>query len=165
MAEFRGGGGGKYQKFEKVGDRHEGTYVSSRTVANTFKAGTSNLVAEFVRKDGTKFALRLSQRALVDAWEQAQPVLGEYLILVFEKTYSTKYGNPGKEIFIDIPSRGSSAAPPEPKTGIEAKRQRLRELKGVQVADLMYAALETKYPDVAAREAALDELLKIHGGA
>jgi len=113
MAKYEASKGG-YVKFQNIGDRFEGTLVGVQRKPNKFRPGTEDAVATFKRPDGTQFSVRLSQTSLVDAWTQAQPQPGERVVLTFERTYPTNFGNPGKDISVDIPSRDGSWTAPAP---------------------------------------------------
>jgi hypothetical protein len=154
------GGGGTFAKFEKPGDRYEGTLVATRTLPNKFQAGKSDPVADFVGKDGSKFTVRLAPTALNAAWEQAKPQPGEYIILVFERTYPSKFGQPGKEISVDIPAR-DGGEPQAPAAGggsaspIEAAYAKAVELKGEAAAKQIRTAVESVEKDPAKQAAML----------
>lgn len=176
MAKYTSSGGESYVKFQNVGDRHEGTLIGSQQKPNKFKPGTSDIVALFKRSDGTQFSVRITQTALLDAWYTANPKSGEYVIFTFEKLYPSKFGNPGKDISVDIPSRGEDGAgapvaqqptPVVPQGDLSQGRYdvlvaKLTEKVGPSFS-AMHNMLTSMYPDRATREAELEKLAKQQG--
>lgn len=67
------------------------------------------------------------------------------------------------DIFVDDNGASGTITPPLTPTGVAALEKKLVDAKGAQVANLMIDALKAKYPDAAAYEKALADVLKANG--
>lgn len=167
------GGSGSFAKFQTIGEKHDGVLVGIRQLPNKFKANEPDFVADFKRADGAAFSVRLTQKALIDAWFSAKPVVGERVVLTFEKTYPTNFGNPGKDISVDMVDRASGApaaapatsAPTAPVAASEYDQLALRLTGklGHAAAGPVIVALAQIFSDPAERLAQLQKAVAQHG--
>ena len=159
------GNQGPILKWETPGQKIEGVYVRLRDGKKFANNAEKSKLLDLRQRDGTQISTG-APTAL--AGKMADVVIGAYVWIEYLGKERSKAGNEFKNFKVEADleySQGQGARTLAPPIGgsLAAMESRLTKAKGAQVAGLMIDALKAKYPDAAAYEKALGDVLKSNG--
>src|SRR3990167_83266 len=164
MAWQKRGGGGPILKWKDfpVDGVIEGKFLGVRN-GREFQGKMSRLIS--IEKSDGSGTVSAPANTVIENNVAGVPV-GAMIRIVHLGMTSGKAGVEYRNFDIFVDDGGATGLPPGPSvppTGVAALESKLVNAKGAQVANLMIDALKAKYPDAAAYQKALGDVLKSNG--
>lgn len=163
MARVAVGNNGPIIKWNAAGQLLEGTYLGLRNGKKFANNPEPSKLVDIRKPDGTQVTAG-APTALAGKLSDLKP--GTYVWIKYDGTQRGQSGTEFKAFTVEIDVPDGTTPPPgvQPAgTAISGLEQKLRSSKGDQTAGLMIDALKMKFPDPAAYEKAVRDLLTAHG--